>query len=68
MEIVKTSSKNYERKIKKSSYNKILKIRIIIKRTIPLVIGMFLIICGGIYIFIREKIKDQSIVTEKPLR
>ena len=31
-------------------------------------IGMFLIICGGIYIFIREKIKDQPIVTEKPLR
>jgi len=31
-------------------------------------IGMFLIICGGIYIFIREKIKDQNIVTEKPLR
>ena len=31
-------------------------------------IGMFLIVCGGIYIFIREKIKDQSIVTEKPLR
>ena len=31
-------------------------------------IGMFLIICGGIYIFIRENIKDQLIVTEKPLR
>ena len=31
-------------------------------------IGMFLIICGGIYIFIRENIKDQPIVTEKPLR
>jgi len=31
-------------------------------------IGMFLIICGGIYIFIRENIKNQSIVTEKPLR
>ena len=32
------------------------------------VIGMFLIISGGIYIFIRENIKDQPIVTEKPLR
>ena len=31
-------------------------------------IGMFLIVCGGIYIFIRENIRDQSIVTEKPLR
>ena len=31
-------------------------------------IGMFLIMCGGIYIFIREHIRDQSIVTEKPLR
>tara|TARA_B100001123_G_C14603655_1_gene746949 strand:- start:92 stop:547 length:456 start_codon:yes stop_codon:yes gene_type:complete len=31
-------------------------------------IGMFLIIIGGIYIFIREKAQDQSIVTEKPLR
>ena len=31
-------------------------------------IGMILIICGGIYIFIRENIKDQLIVTEKPLR
>ena len=31
-------------------------------------IGMLLIISGGIYIFIRENIKDQSIVTEKPLR
>jgi len=32
------------------------------------IIGMILIICGGIYIFIREKVQDQSIVTEKPLR
>jgi len=32
------------------------------------IIGMLLIVCGGIYIFIREKAKDQSIVTEKPLR
>ena len=31
-------------------------------------IGMFLIVCGGIYIFIRENIKKQPIVTEKPLR
>ena len=32
------------------------------------VIGMILIVLGGIYIFIREKAQDQSIVTEKPLR
>ena len=32
------------------------------------IIGMFLIVFGGIYIFIREKIQDQPIVTEKPLR
>jgi len=31
-------------------------------------IGMFLIIFGGVYIFIRENIKDQYVVTEKPLR
>ena len=31
-------------------------------------IGMFLIVVGGIYIFMREKVKEQSIVTEKPLR
>ncbi len=31
-------------------------------------VGMFLIVSGGIYIFIREKAQDQSIVTEKPLR
>ena len=31
-------------------------------------IGMILIVCGGIYIFIREKVQDQLIVTEKPLR
>ena len=31
-------------------------------------IGMFLIVIGGIYIFIREKAQDQPIVTEKPLR
>ena len=32
------------------------------------IIGMFLIVFGGIYIFIREKVQDQNIVTEKPLR
>ena len=32
------------------------------------IIGIILIVCGGIYIFIREKVQDQSIVTEKPLR
>ena len=32
------------------------------------VIGMILIVSGGIYIFIREKAQDQSILTEKPLR
>jgi len=31
-------------------------------------IGMILIVVGGVYIFIREKAQDQSIVTEKPLR
>ena len=31
-------------------------------------VGMFLIAGGGVYIFIREKIKNKSIVTEKPLR
>jgi drug/metabolite transporter (DMT)-like permease len=32
------------------------------------IIGIILIVFGGIYIFIREKAQDQSIVTEKPLR
>ena len=32
------------------------------------IMGMFLIVGGGIYIFIREKAQDQPIVTEKPLR
>ena len=32
------------------------------------IIGIILIVCGGIYIFIREKAQDQPIVTEKPLR
>jgi len=31
-------------------------------------VGMILIVCGSIYIFIREKAQDQSIATEKPLR
>jgi len=32
------------------------------------IVGMILIVCGGIYIFVREKAQDQSIATEKPLR
>ena len=32
------------------------------------IVGIILIVCGGIYIFVREKAKDQPIVTEKPLR
>ena len=36
--------------------------------TTNIFIGMILIVFGGIYIFIREKAQDQSIVTEKPLR
>ena len=32
------------------------------------IIGIILIVCGGIYIFVREKAQDQSIVIEKPLR
>ena len=35
---------------------------------IKTIIGMLLIVFGGIYIFVREKVQDQSIVTEKPLR
>ena len=31
-------------------------------------VGMILIVFGGIYIFIREKVHDQSITTDKPLR
>ena len=31
-------------------------------------IGIFIIVTSGIYIFMREKAQDQSIVTEKPLR
>jgi len=32
------------------------------------IVGMILIVCGSIYIFIREKAQDQSLATEKPLR
>ena len=32
------------------------------------IVGIFVIVMSGIYIFIREKAQDQSIVTEKPLR
>ena len=32
------------------------------------IIGIILIVCGSVYIFIREKAQDQSIATEKPLR
>jgi len=32
------------------------------------IVGMILIVCGSIYIFIREKAQDQSIAIEKPLR
>ena len=31
-------------------------------------VGMIVIVACGIYIFIREKAQEQSIVTEKPLR
>ena len=36
--------------------------------TIRTAIGIFIIVSSGIYIFMREKAQDQSIVTEKPLR
>ena len=36
--------------------------------TINTIIGMLLIVFGGIYIFMREKVQEQSIATEKPLR
>jgi len=32
------------------------------------IVGMILIVCGSIYIFIRERAQDQSIAIEKPLR
>jgi len=36
--------------------------------TLSTVVGILIIVSSGIYIFIREKAQDQSIVTEKPLR
>jgi drug/metabolite transporter (DMT)-like permease len=36
--------------------------------TLNTVIGILIIVSSGIYIFIREKVQEQSIVTEKPLR
>ena len=36
--------------------------------TLSTIIGILIIVSSGIYIFIREKVQDQSIVTEKPLR
>ena len=32
------------------------------------ILGIFIIVASGIYIFVREKVQDQSIATEKPLR
>ena len=32
------------------------------------VVGILIIVCSGVYIFIREKAQNQSIATEKPLR
>ena len=32
------------------------------------VVGIFIIVCSGVYIFMREKAQNQSIATEKPLR
>ena len=32
------------------------------------IIGILIIMSSGVYIFVREKAKDQLIVTEKPLR
>ena len=36
--------------------------------TLRTFVGIFIIVTSGIYIFMREKAQDQSIVTEKPLR
>ena len=36
--------------------------------TLSTIIGILIIVSSGIYIFMREKAQDQSIVTEKPLR
>ena len=32
------------------------------------VVGILIIVCSGVYIFMREKVQNQSIATEKPLR
>ncbi len=36
--------------------------------TLSTVIGILIIVSSGVYIFLREKAQDQSIVTDKPLR
>ena len=36
--------------------------------TISTLTGILIIVSSGIYIFMREKAQDQSIVTDKPLR
>ena len=36
--------------------------------TLSTIIGILIIVSSGIYIFMRERAQDQSIVTEKPLR
>ncbi len=36
--------------------------------TLSTIIGIIIIVSSGIYIFLREKAQDQSIVTNKPLR
>ena len=36
--------------------------------TLSTIIGILIIVSSGIYIFLREKAQDQSIVTDKPLR
>ena len=36
--------------------------------TYTTVFGILIIVFSGIYIFVREKAQEQSIVTEKPLR
>ena len=36
--------------------------------TLNTVIGILIIVSSGIYIFIRERVQDQSIATDKPLR
>ena len=36
--------------------------------SINTIIGILIIVSSGVYIFLREKVQDQSIVTDKPLR